>query len=160
METMEPKERYREQITYAERWTDGILELKAYKAMIKVKFDALDELVLNLEPNQVYNKRGLVIPFPSNFKLGSDVNKNTNCLIIVEDGIVRKGIKKMWRVERVFKEPGRVSAREAICKGKFGTKSVVWISKEKLMKITKRSLFVDQKFIEPLYETLNNRINR
>ena len=153
---MESEKRDRSEIEYVERRVSGVLELRGYKAVIISK--DLDSIVRQFYSGSQFVQRAIILPLPPDFDF-TNIQRNPNhpspiCIMIVEEeGRIKHPGKKRWRPERVFLKKGNVHVRSVTLKdgSKFEPRNLVWISKDKYYEMTKRNLYVDKYYAEPIF---------
>ena len=152
---MESEERDRSKIPYVERRISGIFVVRGYKARIRSE----DLGFAYYYPHLPQIQRVIIIPLPNDFDFSGIVDiknpENTpNSILIVEDKrLPRYPGRKRWRIERVFREKGRLQPKRVKIKEgcKFDPESFVWVSKEKLEEMTKRDLYMDKFYVARLF---------
>ena len=160
---MEHEERSGKLAKYVERRRGDDFEVMVYSGTIKV-----DERKFTRPSKIPRYQRILVLPLPPDFdwtKL-SDFNSPKqaphfpNAIMITEDEIRyrRKGRKKFRPLTAFLYKPGRTSTREVTWIGKIGERSKARIDKAKFMEMTKRNLYIDKYYAEPIFNRGNNKI--
>ena len=154
---MEPEERFGRLEEYAERRESDIFEVRAYSGTIRVNNDWLEKT--RKYPEIPRYLRVLVIPLPHDFdwtKTGIDTYKPhlPNSIVIEEckERLKRKGKKHIRVLPVLIKQPGRTSVKYVSWTGRVGERSVVWISEEKFLEITKRNLYVDKFYASQIFD--------
>ena len=153
---MEHEERSKGLAEYIERRRGDVFEVMVYAGTMKV-----DERKFTARPSKIPRyQRILVLPLPPDFdwtklsNLDIDTSKPLpNAIMITEDEIRyrRKGRKNIRPLTAFLVKPGRTSIRKVCWTGGIGPKRMCWISEKKFMEITKRNLYVDEFYAEPIF---------
>ena len=157
---MEHEERSGKLAEYVERRRGDVFEVMAYSGIINVKEDWIKR---NRKPYPELPRyqRCLIIPLPLDFDWSklSDFNPPKqpphlpNGIIITEceERWKRKGRKMIRPLTAFLGKPGRTSVKEVVWTGGIGSRAKVWISEERFKAITKRDLYVDKFYAEPIF---------
>ena len=160
MAKMEHEERSKGLAEYIERRRGDVFEVMAYSGTMTVKEDWIKR---NIKPHPELPRyqRCLIIPLPLDFDWSklSDFNPPKqpphlpNGIIIIEceERWKRKGRKHIRPLTAFLDKPGRTSVKEVVWTGGIGSRAKVWISEERFKAITKRDLYVDKFYAEPIF---------
>ena len=154
MAKMEHEERSGKLAEYVERWDNGVLEVRAYSGVLRVKEDWLEKARRHYPEIPRY-VRALIIPLPPDFDW-SKINHGESLpdSIIIEECVERwkrKGRKNIRPLTAFLDKPGRTSIKKVCWTGGIGPKGMCWISEKKFMEITKRNLYVDKFYADQIF---------
>ena len=162
---MEPEERSGKLAEYVERRRGDVFEVMAYSGIITVKEDWIKR---NRKPHPELPRyqRCLIIPLPldfdwsklSDFKPPIQPPHLPNGIIIIEceKRWKRKGRKHIRPLTAFLDKPGRTTVMEVVWTGGIVSREKVWISEEKFKEITKRNLYIDKFYAEPIFNRGKN----
>jgi len=155
---MEHEKRFGKLAEYVERRRGDVFEVMAYFGAITVKENWIKRNIRS-HPELPRYQRFLVIPFPLDFDWSKLSYLNSpkqspyppNGIIIIEceERWKRKGRKHIRPLTAFLDKPGRISV--VVWTGGIVSMEKVWISEEKFKKITKRNLYVDKFYAEPIF---------
>ena len=163
---MEHEERSGKLAKYVERRRGDVFEVMAYSGTITVKENWLER---NRKPHPELPRyqRCLIIPLPLDFDRSKLIDFNfpkhpphlPNGIIIIEceERWKRKGRKHIRPLTTFLGKPGRTSVKEVVWTGGIGNRAKVWISEERFKAITKRNLYVDKFYAEPIFNRGKDR---
>ena len=157
---MEHEERSGKLAEYVERRRGGVFEVMAYSGTMTVKEDWI-ERIRRSHPGLPRYQRCLIIPLPPDFDWSklSDFNSPKqpphlpNGIIIIEckERWKRKGRKHIRPFTAFLDKPGSTTVKEVVWTGGIGSRAKVWISEKKFKEITKRNLYIDKYYAEPIF---------
>ena len=162
---MEHEERSGKLAKYVERRRGDVFEVMAYSGTMTVKEDWI-ERIRKPHPELPRYQRCLIIPLPLDFDWSklSDFNPPKqpphlpNGIIIIEceERWKRKGRKHIRPLTAFLDKPGSTTVKEVVWTGGIGGRAKVWISEKKFKEITKRNLYVDKYYAEPIFNRGKN----